>query len=78
MRAKTTFGESGNIAEKVAHGDVEIVFHNMTEIIPVQGVTILGPLPAELQKPAHVAALFTPWAASSPPAAAPGPPAPTG
>jgi molybdate transport system substrate-binding protein len=29
---------------------VEIAFHQMTEMIPVQGVTIVGPLPGELQK----------------------------
>ena len=51
VRAKTTLGEGGYIAEKVAKGDVEIVFHNLTEILPVQGVTLVGLLPAELQRP---------------------------
>lgn len=51
VRAKTTLGEGGYIAEKVARGEVEIAFHNLTEILPVKGVTIVGPLPAELQKP---------------------------
>lgn len=50
VRAKTIFGEGGFIADKVARGEAEIVFHQMTEIIPVKGVTIVGPLPAELQK----------------------------
>jgi len=50
VRAKTTFGEGGFIAEKVARGEVEIVFHQLTEILPVQGVDIVGPLPASLQK----------------------------
>jgi len=50
VRAKTVFGEGGYIAEKVARGEVEIAFHNVTEIVPVQGVTIV-PLPAELQQP---------------------------
>ena len=39
-----------HIAEKVARGEVEIAFHQITEMLPVAGVTILGPLPAELQK----------------------------
>jgi molybdate transport system substrate-binding protein len=50
VRAKTTFGEGGFIAEKVARGEVEIVFHQLTEMLPVAGITILGPLPEALQK----------------------------
>jgi molybdate transport system substrate-binding protein len=50
VRAKATLGDGGFIAEKVARGEVEIAFHQMTEMIPVPGVTIVGPLPAELQK----------------------------
>jgi len=51
VRAKAVLGEGGFIAEKVAKGEVEIAFHNVTEIMPVAGVTIAGLLPAELQKP---------------------------
>jgi len=50
VRAKTQFGEGGFIAEKVARGEVEIAFHQMTEMLPVAGVTIVGPLPDSLQK----------------------------
>ena len=50
VRKKTVFGEGGYIAEKVARGDVQIVFHNLTEILPVDGVTVVGLLPAELQR----------------------------
>lgn len=50
VRAKATLGEGGYIAEKVASGDVEIAFHNLTEILPVKGITIAGLLPAELQR----------------------------
>ena len=51
VRAKAKLGEGGYIAEKVATGEVEIAFHNITEILPVQGVTIVGLLPGELQRP---------------------------
>lgn len=51
VRSKATLGEGGYIAEKVARGEVELAFHNITEILPVQGVTVVGLLPAELQKP---------------------------
>ena len=50
VRAKTRFGEGGAIAEKVATGEVEIAIHQLTEILPVQGVTSVGVLPPELQK----------------------------
>ena len=50
VRAKTTLGEGGYIAEKVARGEVELAIHQMTEMLPVPGVTIVGPLPASLQK----------------------------
>jgi molybdate transport system substrate-binding protein len=50
VRGKATLGEGGFIAEKVARGEVEIAFHQITEMLPVAGVTIVGPLPPELQK----------------------------
>jgi molybdate transport system substrate-binding protein len=50
VRAKAVFGEGGYIAEKVARGEVDIAFHNVTEILPVKGVTIAGLLPDELQQ----------------------------
>jgi len=40
VRAKTTFGEGGYIAEKVAKGEVDMAFHQITEIMPVAGVTV--------------------------------------
>ncbi len=50
VRAKATLGEGGMIAEKVARGEVEMAFHQMTELLPVQGITIVGVLPPSLQK----------------------------
>ena len=50
VRAKATLGEGGYISEKVAKGEVELAVHNVTEILPVSGVTLAGTLPAELQK----------------------------
>lgn len=50
VRAKTTFGEGGYIADKVARGEVELALHQMTEMLPVPGIDIVGPLPRELQK----------------------------
>jgi molybdate transport system substrate-binding protein len=50
IRAKTVLGEGGMIAEKVASGEVEIAFQQMTELLPVKGVTVAGSLPPSLQK----------------------------
>lgn len=50
MKAKTTLGEAGFVVEPVARGEVEIGIQQITEILPVKGVTLVGPLPAPLQK----------------------------
>ena len=50
VRAKAKLGEGGMIAENVASGEIEIAFQQMTELLPVAGVTIAGPLPPSLQK----------------------------
>lgn len=50
VRAKATLGKGGSVADKVASGEVEIGFQNTTELLPVKGATVIGPLPAELQK----------------------------
>ena len=50
VRAKTRFGEGGYIADKVAKGEVELALHQMSEMLPVPGIDIVGPLPKELQK----------------------------
>lgn len=50
VRAKTKFGEGGYIADKVASGEVELALHQMTEMLPVPGIDIVGPLPKDLQK----------------------------
>jgi molybdate transport system substrate-binding protein len=38
------------VGEIVAHGDAEIGFQQISELKPVQGIDIIGPLPSELQK----------------------------
>jgi molybdate transport system substrate-binding protein len=50
VRKKAVLGEGGYIAEKVARGEVDMAFHQMTEMLPVEGVTVVGPLPKELNK----------------------------
>ena len=38
------------VGEMIARGEVEIGFHQMSELLPVAGIDILGPLPADIQQ----------------------------
>src|SRR5262249_51806160 len=37
------------VGDKLVRGDADIGFHQLSELIPVKGIQIVGPLPAELQ-----------------------------
>jgi molybdate transport system substrate-binding protein len=50
MKPKTTLVPGGYPAELVARGQAEMVVHQISEIAPVKGVILVGPLPKELQK----------------------------
>jgi molybdate transport system substrate-binding protein len=50
MKGKTRLVAGGYPAELVAKGEAELVAHQISEIIPVKGVTLVGPLPKDLQK----------------------------
>jgi molybdate transport system substrate-binding protein len=47
---KAKLGQGGQVAEAVARGEVELAIHQISEILPVKGVRLAGPLPPELQK----------------------------
>jgi molybdate transport system substrate-binding protein len=49
VNAKAKLKAGGYAADLVASGDAQIVFHQMSEIKPVKGVVLIGPLPAEIQ-----------------------------
>lgn len=49
VRAKAKLKQGGYVAELVASGDAELAIHQISEILPVAGVTFVGPLPAEIQ-----------------------------
>ncbi|MBL8569837.1 MAG: substrate-binding domain-containing protein [Phreatobacter sp.] len=49
LRAKAKPKMGGYAAELVASGEADVVFHQISEIMPVSGVRLVGPLPAELQ-----------------------------
>ena len=46
-RAKLKRG--GYVAELIANGEAELGLHQISEILPVKGVKLVGPLPAEIQ-----------------------------
>lgn len=50
VKPKTTLVSGGYPAELVAKGEIELVAHQISEIVPVKGVTLVGPLPKDLQK----------------------------
>lgn len=59
VRAKSTLGEGGMVAEKVARGEVEMALQQISELLPVRGVHVVGPLPLSLQKTTVYAAALT-------------------
>jgi molybdate transport system substrate-binding protein len=50
MRAKSRRVESEPVAAVVARGEAEIGFQQISELRPVAGVDVVGPLPAEVQR----------------------------
>jgi molybdate transport system substrate-binding protein len=50
VNAKATLGSGGYVTEPVGRGEIELGIHQISEILPVKGVRLAGPLPAELQK----------------------------
>ena len=49
IRPKAKLKKGGHAADFVASGEADIVLQQMSEILPVKGVTLVGPLPAEIQ-----------------------------
>jgi molybdate transport system substrate-binding protein len=50
MKSKATLVNEGYAVAPVGRGEVELGIHQISEILPVKGVKLVGPLPAELQK----------------------------
>jgi molybdate transport system substrate-binding protein len=49
VNAKAKLIPGGAVAEHIAKGEAELGIHQISEILPVKGVTLVGPLPAEIQ-----------------------------
>ena len=50
MKDKTTLVDSGFAVAPVGRGEVELGIHQISEILPVKGVKLVGPLPPEFQR----------------------------
>lgn len=70
VNPKAKLKAGGYAADLVAEGQAVIVFHQMSEIKPVKGVTLVGPLPAEIQLVTTYSAALAAGAANEPPARA--------
>ena len=49
LKPKAKLINGGYVAEHIAKGEAEIGIHQISEIVPVKGVTLVGPLPEQIQ-----------------------------
>jgi molybdate transport system substrate-binding protein len=49
VNAKAKLIHGGSVAEHIANGEAELGIHQISEILPVKGTTLVGPLPADIQ-----------------------------
>jgi molybdate transport system substrate-binding protein len=49
IKPKAKLIQGGAVADHIADGEAEIGIHQISEILPVKGVALVGPLPAEIQ-----------------------------
>jgi molybdate transport system substrate-binding protein len=50
IRAKSKMIPAEPVGEIVARGDAELGFQQMSELMPIKGIDVLGPIPSEIQK----------------------------
>jgi molybdate transport system substrate-binding protein len=56
IKPKAKLKQGGYVADLVKSGEAEIGIHQISEIVPVKEVTLVGPLPAEIQNDTTYAA----------------------
>jgi len=49
VKAKAVLVPGGLVAERLVTGEADLAIHQISEIIPVKGVTLVGPLPEAVQ-----------------------------
>jgi molybdate transport system substrate-binding protein len=56
VRAKAKLKNGGYVADLIVSGEAELGLHQISEIVPVKGVVLIGPLPKEIQNTTTYAA----------------------
>lgn len=49
IRPKAKLKKGGYVADLIVSGEAELGIHQISEIVPAKGVTLVGPLPVEIQ-----------------------------
>lgn len=65
LESKSVRIVSARVADVVARGEVEIGFQQVSEILPIAGAALVGPIPAEYQKVSTFSAGITERAANA-------------
>ncbi len=56
VRPKAKLKKGGHVADLIVSGEAELGLHQISEIVPVQGAALVGPLPNEIQNTTTYAA----------------------
>ena len=56
IRPKAKLKKGGHVADLIVSGEAELGLHQISEIVPVKGATLVGPLPKEIQNTTTYAA----------------------
>lgn len=56
IRPKAKLKKGGHVADLIVSGEVELGLHQISEIVPVKGAVLVGPLPKEIQNTTTYAA----------------------
>ena len=56
IRPKAKLKKGGYVADLIVSGEAELGLHQISEIVPVKGVALVGPLPKEIQNTTTYAA----------------------
>jgi molybdate transport system substrate-binding protein len=49
LRSRSVLVQGGLVADRVADGSADLAIHQISELLPVKGVELVGPLPEEIQ-----------------------------
>lgn len=65
VRAKAVLVPGGLVAERLVSGEADLAIHQISEILPVQGAVLVGPLPDSIQNYTTYAGAVSPRAGNA-------------